>query len=403
MRTKKKSTPTKSKDSGKRKSVNVSTNAGIKSKQKASNGKKKKNGATKAKLNKKARQYYAKGKTPSSNNTAFSTKDRLTSNMIRRTNDSLCSDPETLYCYETYEVVKIKGGAYCLKTVKTNVKSNTTLDIEENYIKKKKKNHTYEVKDNYLLEHVTIFHKTTGLLNFLGNSLVWDGTKNTIVSYSKTDSENNEHTTSIKGNNINFVSDLLSPENDVTKGTPDYGIRRGIAVHEELQHFVTLDTKNFSSLHPNPHPLTLCIISALAQRNYIGLWSEYPVYFKNKVSGENSFVASSIDLVCFDRESKDIVLVEIKTGYSGKKFFFSFSNSDNDKMLNSFKNMKDCPINRANIQLCAYMMFFRSSLKEKCRGTVLHCDSNGIINFYDMNEGFYQKYSALLYKLLKPS
>jgi hypothetical protein len=70
-------------------------------------------------------------------------------------------------------------------------------------------------------------------------------------------------------------------------------------------------------------------------------------------------------------------------------------------LLGEFDNLKDSPINRAKIQLCAYMYFFRKFLNEDCIGRILHCDGSGTVAFYDINEGFYVKYSKMIMNKLQ--
>jgi len=73
-------------------------------------------------------------------------------------------------------------------------------------------------------------------------------------------------------------------ENSITKFRPDIGMAIGASIHLEIEQFVNYGKNVFNKICPHPNPSTLAIIEALAQRNYIGIDAEYPVYFKCRYS-----------------------------------------------------------------------------------------------------------------------
>jgi len=70
-------------------------------------------------------------------------------------------------------------------------------------------------------------------------------------------------------------------------------------------------------------------------------------------------------------------------------------------MFGKFRTLTDCPLNRSKIQLCAYLLFFRSFLHIGCDGEIIHCNGNGHVLTYTIDDGFYYKYSKFIRNFVK--
>lgn len=308
---------------------------------------------------------------------------------------------------------------------------------------------------------------TKGLIKFFGDNFLWSNSNTNLISLAPKQFKSTKTKPSKEKLNT-------TPENTIFVKSKQDAKARGSMIHKEIEDFVQLNPEIFSLVHPNPDPLTSMIAKSLKGMNFVGLLAEYPIWFRipkphnlsdrvffSDIFDEDMFLASSVDLVCYDTKKSKIVLIEIKTGYNDSLFFDQFvsdrdlqiikskgsqsnkntihgipdvflgpdnfqnpysrdstsplssssvpynkkfsSDTDvfpNDKkigyMLSTLSGMKDCPINRAKIQLCSYMYFFKKIIGEDCDGYVLHCQTNGTINFYDINEAYYSKYSRIL-------
>ena len=323
-------------------------------------------------------------------------------------------------------------------------------------------------KVSEFLKHRSKIIFSKGLIKFFGNNFLWRNDNQNLINM------RHNQETSVKTKYIKTKTNI-DPEKSIIVRSKQDAKLRGSTIHKEIEDFVQFGPEIFSLTHPNPDPLTAKIAQSLKGMGFVGIFAEYPIWFRiprphpmsdpvffSDIFDGNTFLASSVDLICYDTKKSKIVLIEIKTGYNNSLFFdqfvsdkelnilksqkytqnntnnsgvnlpdsflgkeqfenpySSFSNSNlsssnisyNKKftsesdsldvkmvgyMLAGLSGMKDCPINRAKIQLCSYMYFFREIIKEDCDGYVLHCQTNGTINFYDINEPYYKKYSQIL-------
>lgn len=119
-----------------------------------------------------------------------------------------------------------------------------------------------------------------------------------------------------------------------------YGSIKGTKVHRQIEDFVVLDKKNFLKKHPCLHPWSKRILTHITEEmKWIPLKPEYHVY------DEDLGIGTSIDMVCVDKSSGKLILLEFKTGYRNY-----FENNDG-YMEHSLCLMKNSPLNWATIQL----------------------------------------------------
>lgn len=307
---------------------------------------------------------------------------------------------ETKRDYEVEEtIVKNKGGGFSLREIKTAFKLY------------------HKSGDIALGEQETTYYKTTGLLKYLGDNIAWASDMTYLPKISKRKYNTEGHrvrNSHLEGTQSSrrFELDLSSKsvENTISEYTPDIGMKIGIDVHSEIEKFIQHGPEIFKKICPNPDPLTEAILSALGKIGYIGIHAEYPIYLKEKKT--QKIIASSVDFVCVKQDAykrQNVILIELKTGYSNGTFYTSFQKKENEelakngvhifgdnKMLNEFSDLKDIPLNRARIQLITYMMYFKEKLNIECSGSVLHCSSDGVVKFFDIEDGLYFKYSKII-------
>jgi hypothetical protein len=316
---------------------------------------------------------------------------------------------------ERESIVKNKGGGYSLR-------------LERKYYQLYHTN-----QDRHQVTPSTIEYKpTTGLLKYYGTNLIWNQDRTYLPRRSKKNREPKvyaightqiEGTASTKKIRVSPIKKTV--ENSIMTYSPDMGMKIGITIHTEIEQFVNFGMDIFKKVCPNPSPMTLAILEALGKRNWVGVVSEYPVYFKCRFS--NEIIASSVDVICMDKETSRVVLIELKTGYAYGTFYTTFQDSANNNTTNTsstkssssqnvqnnffdnlsypvnmmngdFSTLKDSPLNRAQIQLITYMYFFRERLRVPCTGSVVHCTSDNVVKCFDIHDAFYEKYTRLIKK-----
>lgn len=259
--------------------------------------------------------------------------------------------------------------------------------------------------------------KTTGLLKYLAKNIAWGEDMTFLPRRAKRKYGTEGQSlgkTQIKGTQstqkIRTKIPKSTVENTISEYSPDIGMKIGSDIHNEIEKFIKHGADIFQKICPNPDPRTVAILLALGERKYIGSAAEYPVYFYEK--DNDALIASAVDFVCVLEDAYkrlNVVLVELKTGYANGAFYTSFQkktdeilhnkeahNFNDRQMLNKFSDLKDTPLNRGRIQLVTYMYYFRKKLEIECSGTVLHCSTDGVVKFFDIDEGFYQKYSKAI-------
>lgn len=66
------------------------------------------------------------------------------------------------------------------------------------------------------------------------------------------------------------------------------------------------------------------------------------------IADDNSRVATAIDILVYDSVKKNLVLLEVKTGYEGEEYG---PHPDDDRLCQPFQNIINCPKNRHFLQL----------------------------------------------------
>lgn len=118
---------------------------------------------------------------------------------------------------------------------------------------------------------------------------------------------------------------------------PFEGIERGEIVHEQLEDYFNLNTKDFVEKYPSLHFYTSKTIKSLKEWKLKPLCSEISIWNQN--------VATKLDGVCTDKLIR-FILCEWKTGMDG---YFLRGNSDMKGILKGL--ISNSPLNQALLQL----------------------------------------------------
>lgn len=96
----------------------------------------------------------------------------------------------------------------------------------------------------------------------------------------------------------------------VAKATPRLrGTARGTTIHTQLCDSVILSRAEFERTHPALMRWTVGVMAWLRQQQLRPVFAEYPV------TSWALGITTPVDLVCLDKTSGSVVLVELKTGY----------------------------------------------------------------------------------------
>jgi hypothetical protein len=158
------------------------------------------------------------------------------------------------------------------------------------------------------------------------------------------------------------------------------GLSRGIHVHQTIQNFICnnsiqtslgLDPMGIAIINHCKYMLKLSILS-----------SEVPVFC------EKIHRASSVDLVAYDTQSKEYILLEIKTGYGSED---NYSHSYGC-MKRPFSKLKKTHQNAHQIQLLITYVLFTKTFPNlsvnlnRCRVVRVHGENNGVSSYVISSE-----------------
>lgn len=135
-----------------------------------------------------------------------------------------------------------------------------------------------------------------------------------------------------------------------------YGKEHGTLVHRQVEEFTNtlvgkLSMEHFEIRNKNPDPCFKKFARLCSLKGWVPVAAELAVF------DAELGVATSIDAVVLDSNTAELVLVELKTSYEGT----SYSSHQSDAPMKApLEFLKDCPLNRALLQL-----FFTSIIVEK--------------------------------------
>ncbi len=165
-----------------------------------------------------------------------------------------------------------------------------------------------------------------------------------------------------------------------------FGLIRGSEVHQQLEDFILLDEKNFKKKHTTLHPWTKRILLFILDRDWQPLESEFNIFDKDIKVG------TSIDMVCVDKKTGKLIILEFKTGYSG---YFDIADGFMEYPLNYVPNTAR---DRAMLQLGFAMLFLikhhRITFMD---GYVIRLDSDKL-ECYSIDSNFLSTYAEAMYK-----
>jgi len=119
------------------------------------------------------------------------------------------------------------------------------------------------------------------------------------------------------------------------------GKQRGLDVHKEVEHFVTLAPARFDALHPAVDPLTKAVTMRLDALALVGIDGERGVHHLGWRAG------TSIDILCLNKRG-ELAAVELKTGSNG---CFTLPSRSHPTMKPPFQALAQSALNRARLQV----------------------------------------------------
>lgn len=156
------------------------------------------------------------------------------------------------------------------------------------------------------------------------------------------------------------------------KNRPDEserGLAAGLRAHKELENYGNLDPDTFRRVHPRLSGHGLGIIQALRQRKLVPLLSEHTIF--DELCG----YATRIDMVALDAVTKELVLVEFKTGNNRETFFGSSGSVLEGPFAKLLPN--DSRASQACIQIMMAEITLRTLYNTRCRSMVLYSELGG--------------------------
>lgn len=103
------------------------------------------------------------------------------------------------------------------------------------------------------------------------------------------------------------------PSKGLKKECKTWGHKHGTRVHSQINKFVKkLTSGKKISVTKYTDPCTLRVLNLLASKRWVPVSAELPIY------DEESRVATAIDILVFDINKKEIIMLELKTGYESE-------------------------------------------------------------------------------------
>lgn len=176
------------------------------------------------------------------------------------------------------------------------------------------------------------------------------------------------------------------------KATQSKGIHagkiRGTTVHQEIEDFLFLDSKNFRKKHPSIHIYTHKILTFILETmKWRLLRSEFNLF------DERLGIGTSVDIIAVTNEGK-LVLIEVKCGFSGY-----FDNHDG-YMEGSLHKLTNSPHHQANLQLISEALLIVKNHQISLDNMLLYVirvDDDGLYH-YKVNNEYVQKKGPKIYR-----
>jgi len=132
------------------------------------------------------------------------------------------------------------------------------------------------------------------------------------------------------------------------------GIKRGSAVDAQLTKCINAGKTTPQKGH---YSLTKLVLITLSEANLV------PVMAQRGCCSLKNRVATAADIVCYNPDSKCIVVVELKCGFSGSRTAPARSNGQPCNMRGAVEKAPDCVLNRHLAQLAATTHMLESESK----------------------------------------
>jgi hypothetical protein len=173
-----------------------------------------------------------------------------------------------------------------------------------------------------------------------------------------------------------------------------FGSIIGTEIHKQLNDFLLFDEVNFLKLHYNLHPWAKKIFNLILKNNWLPIKSEFNI-FDSKLN-----IGTSVDMICFCKNTGKIIAIEIKTGYQN---YFEVNYGKMNGCLRSILpfSFKNC----ATLQLLTAMIMIVKNHDidiERIEGHVILINDEELTS-YQICHNFFVNYGNLIYNNLKKS
>lgn len=240
-----------------------------------------------------------------------------------------------------------------------------SVDTMEKNKKKKKKSFHFKKIDNSLYDMVNIFSKIKKEKKIQLNQLLFNE-RNSLVSLRGRSFRVGEPGSSVQYTGLTHkLHDMFwedteeDPTKNKNKRPPKYkkehyvpssglksecktnGSRHGKKVHSQIDKVVKkLREGKPLKLSSSTDPCTIRVLNVFISKRWLPVASELAIY------DEESKVATAIDVVVFDIVKKELIIIELKTGYENEEYG---DLEEDDRM--DLINVKNSPRNRHMLQL----------------------------------------------------
>ncbi len=168
-----------------------------------------------------------------------------------------------------------------------------------------------------------------------------------------------------------------------------YGSIRGTVIHEQIHDYILFDMPNFLKKYSKVHEWTDKIMKAIRSNGWKPIISEFDVY------DASIQMATSIDIVCVEKDTGKIICIELKTGYKG---YFDKRDNNNPLMSGCLRRIPLTIKNCASVQLATSMLFLIKHHKiTNIEGWVIHINDDEFTMNLVKNE-FIMTFGNKIYK-----
>lgn len=162
---------------------------------------------------------------------------------------------------------------------------------------------------------------------------------------------------------------------------PTHGVEHGENVHSQIEKYFKMvyqekkKESEFLELD-GLDPCTVKIIATLKLKKWVPVASEYPVY------DEDLKLATKIDMIVYDSEASELLLIELKTGYEEEEYrelatdreYTGIQMIGGKRISVPLEEVKDCPENRHYMQALVSAIILQKRNSVKCdKVYVLRC------------------------------